>query len=212
MKEDIIADKYIRMPSTSTYALGVEALRKLGHKPFTFKENILARVEAFESGDYRLFNRWLDSCTGIVYKADTEKFKIVPNCAELCRIPAGFLEKFMPVEYAKIEGIELDSSTNARYNTSLRKKEIVEHPAWLAAVEEDKYLLKKYRDIVLKVYAVKRGETNHLMSFSLGGHPPTDELRSLFVNYIAHKSDAGCKYSMGRNDYLDVNGSFIRRW
>ena len=87
MSTDLIAGKYILMPQTLTYAKGVEALRVASVKrQFTLKENILARVEAYESGDERLFDTWLDLCTGIAYKAGTTKFKIIPECAELIGI------------------------------------------------------------------------------------------------------------------------------
>ena len=92
--------EHILMPKTSTYALGVYALRDAYLRggcsdqplfdnlvrPLTFRENILARVEDYErivgsdgkgrdkKERLRLFEIWLDSCTGIGYKAGTTKF------------------------------------------------------------------------------------------------------------------------------------------
>ena len=155
MATDLIAGKYVLMPSARTYALGVEELRQASVKrPFTFKENLQARVEAYESGDYRLFETWLNSCTGIVYKAGTTRFKIIPSCAELIGINKDFSHSFLPVEYDTIAGVELDSS-KGKYNHLLTKAEVLEHPAWLASVEGDRTLLSAYTDIVFKAYASK---------------------------------------------------------
>ncbi len=194
--DPLIAGKYILMPQTSTYALGVDALRKKGAKrPFTFKENIQARVEAYESGDHRLFETWLDSCTGIAYKAGTTKFKIVPNCEQLRNIPKDFSQAFMPINYAKIDGIELDSGSTlfgkrAIYNTRLTKAQIVEHPAWLATVEDDKALLKTYTDIVFAAYASRYSASDKLMCFWVRQDTSTDELRAAFVHNLSNNSYA----------------------
>ena len=172
--------KSLLMPPVSTYAQGGQALRKMGATPLTFKENIQARVEAYESGNHYLFDTWLDSCTGIVYKAETTEFKIVPNCEQLRNISKDFSKKFLSVDYSKIEGYELDSGRKLfgiKYNKSLTKAEIIEHPAWLAVMEEDKALLKTYMDIVFVEYATKYGATSHLMGFYAGGI--TDKMRRI---------------------------------
>ncbi len=202
--DPLIAGKYIWMSQTFTYALGVEALRKERAEPFTFKENLQARVEASESGDHRLFETWLDSCTGIAYKAGTTKFKIVPQCAELCTIPAEFSEAFMSIDYGKIEGIELDSDKTAKYNTLLTKAEICKHPVWLAAVGEDKALLKTYTDIVFAVHKVY-GKTAQLMRFGGQQNTPTDELRALLLfSWDLYT------YTFGHN-HLGSNSHFLAR-
>jgi len=195
------------MPRTSTYARGIEALRTISKTPLTFKENILARVEAYESSDHRLFDTWLDSCTGIVYKAGTTKFKIVPNCTELRGISADFSQHFIPVNYAKIEGIELDSGSSlfvksVKYNGLLTKAEIVSHPAWLTAMDGDKHLLKTYTDIVFSAYAAKYSASDKLMGFWVRDNTKTDEGRALFVIDLGNGSNAD-----GGSLYYD--GSFL---
>mgnify|MGYP006883448250 CR=1 FL=1 len=47
---------------------------------------------------------------------------------------------FLSVDYDNLIGVELDR-TNAVYRTRLTKAKVIEHPAWLAAVEEDRDLL-----------------------------------------------------------------------
>jgi|GEM_PF-879683 len=206
--DTLIAGKYILMPQTSTYALGVDALRTLDKKTFTFKENILARVEAYESGDHRLFDTWLDSCTGIAYKKGTTKFKIINVCSELSGIAKEFNQFFLPTNYGKIDGVELDSDSrvfgkSAKYNSLLTKAEIVEHPAWLAVVDNDKVLLKNYTDIVFTAYAARHRATDKLMGFYVREKTATDELRALFVYDLFSYS-----YANGLNG-LNLSGRFL---
>ncbi|MFH1456327.1 MAG: hypothetical protein ABIF40_05260, partial [archaeon] len=124
----------------NTYALGVHKLRnecKLedSHptfvldgnrvfRPLTFRETIEARVNDYETlkdrdGNVRskedqlkLFKRYLHSCTGVAYKKSTTKFKIIPVCADLIGIDKDFNQHFLPINYANLTGIELDSSQN----------------------------------------------------------------------------------------------------
>jgi hypothetical protein len=210
--EDLIAG-YTLMPPFSTYALGMDALRSIGKKPFTFKENILARVEAYKSCDQSLFDTWLDSSCGIVYKAGTTKFKLVLDCKQLGDIPSDFSQNYLPVEYDKIDGVELDRGTRlfrlfrrtAKYNTLLSEAEIMEHPAWLAVVEEDKPLLKEYTDIVFNEYETEYDETDRLMGFYVQQNTKEDELRTVFVDYLDSGSCASGCYS------LHSDGCFLRR-
>jgi len=167
--------KYVLMPETSTYAQGVEALRNVGARPLTFKENILVRVEAYESGDTSLFDVRLNSCTGMVYKKRTTKFKIVPYCKQLRTIPKDYPSAVMSIDYSTINGIELDSST-AKYNQPLRKAEILDHAGWLEIMEGDRALLKNYIDILNAV-----NKNDEMMCFVLRQHILTDELISVFV-------------------------------
>ncbi len=204
MDTDLIAGKYLLMPQASTYARGVEALRAASVKrPFTFKENILARVEAYESGDHSLFDIWLDSCTGIAYKTGTTQFKIIPQCAELIGINKDFSQRFLPVEYNTIMGVELDCS-KGKYNQSLTNAEIMEHPAWLAVMEGDRTLLRAYTDIVFRAYGAKYHSTHKQMGFDVRKNTPTDELRAVFVH------DLVCISSADGGDDLSNGGCFLR--
>ena len=208
-EEDKIAGRYILMPRTSTYALGIDALRKIGKKPFTFREKIQARVEAYESGDHRLFDTWLDSSCGIAYKKGTTKFKLVLDCKQLCDLSPDFSQFYLPVKYDKIDGVELDSGKRvmrktAKYNTLLTKAEIQEHPAWLEVVG-DKALLKAYTDIVFNEYEKKYRKKDVLMGFYVGQKTAEDELRAVFVGSLNGGSNADGYYG------LYSGGRFLRR-
>ncbi len=212
---------YILMPQVSTYALGVQALRDsyargecpeqptivLGGmtvpRPLTFKETLEARVKDYESmkpGDerLRLFNHWIDSCTGIAYKAGTTRFKLRPISAELVSIDKDFNDNFLPLRYDSLTAPELDSSRGP-YNQLLTKDQVLVHPGWQSAVEHDTALLRAYTDIV---FAEK--SASQLMSFWVRQNTPTHELRALFVGSLGYNSDA---YGV---DILIGSGSFLR--
>ena len=213
--------------SSSTYALGVhELLRKaeaehaLGHpkisisgkvvyRPFTFEEDIAIRVEAYEKAGseeerLKLFDNWLDSCTGIAYKAETTKFKIILVCNELITIDEGVRSSFLSGSYRGFTGIALDSS-DGKYNTGLSKSEILVHPAWLACVNDNKPLLKTYTDIVFAEYAKKYGKAEKLMGFYVRQNTDSDELRAVGVHYLGVDSDADGDWS------LNFVGRFLLR-
>ncbi len=219
-----IQGEYDLMAQTATYALGVQALRESyarGECPnqptiviggatvpraLTFKENLEARVNDYERlkpGDerLRLFKKWIDSCTGVAYKAGTTKFKIIPACHELITIDKDSRDNFLSVQYDLISVPELNSAgSNGKYNLLLTKDEVLVHPGWLAAVEGDTALLRSYHDIVF----AERPRNTGLMSFWVRQNAPTDELRALFVLNLDDNSNAvGYKI-------LNYNGSFLR--
>ena len=181
-----------------TYARGVAKLRELGELPKMFKENIEARVTAYENGDRELFNIWLDSCTAVVNKKRSTKFKIVPKSKDLITIPENFNGACLPVAYAGVKnGIGLDSS-KGKYNQPLSEGEPLVHKGWLAAVE-DKSLLKAYHNIIFKGFKQERA-----MGFYVRENTPKDELRALFVGGLG-----GYSYAGGYG-YLNGGGPFLR--
>ena len=159
---------------------------KMVYRPLTFKENIAVRVNDYEmlknpdgsertaEERLRLFGRWLDSCTGIAYKAGTTRFKIIPICEQLITIKKGFTKCFLLIDYDHINGVELDNK-NGKYNTLLSQNETLEHPGWRTAVD-DNQLLKTYAQII---FAEKN--QNKAMGFWVGSNKETDELRALWV-------------------------------
>lgn len=186
--------------TASTYAQGVAKLRAAGEQPKTFKQNIEARVVAYENGDHELFDAWLDSCTGIAYEAGTTKFKIIPKCNDLITIPEGFNQYFLPVVYSAVSGAQLNSQ-KGKYNQLLKKGEVLKHRGWLASVE-DKPLLKAYCDIVFNELKTKYGRDAG-MSFYVKQNTATDELRALFVSSLIN-------FSFAFGDYdLSSGGSFL---
>ena len=234
--ELVMAEKidreYIFMPQTSTYALGVDALRKSYEngecslqptyiqpdgsrivRPLTFRKNLQARVETYntlnnpdgsaKTDDERLklFNKLLDSCTGIAYKAGTTKFKIVHQSMDLIEIPSEFNSEFIQIDYNSIDGIELDSN-DAQYGALLTPSQAKSHPAWLAAVEEDTALLSEYADIVFSLLKEKYKRKDG-MGFWVRSNTETDELRALWVSNLNFNSVA-----IGIN-FLNYIGSFL---
>jgi len=184
-------------------------------RPLTFRENLRARIEDYNrlensDGSQRnmedrlklLTERWLDSCTGVAYQSGTDKMKIILVCNELIEIPSGFNDPFFPVNYANIEGFELDRS-EAKYGELLTKDQVLNHPAWQAAVEDDKNLLKEYCDIVFSQLMEKYSRDNG-MRFWVRSTTENDELRALFVSILNNNS-----YAYGISN-LGNNGSFLR--
>ncbi|MFH1682869.1 MAG: hypothetical protein ABIA37_03660 [Candidatus Woesearchaeota archaeon] len=217
-----IKGDYILMPRVYTKALGLQALREACkqennqvhprftldkktqiYRPLTFKENLEARVNDYESNKnsderIRLFNRWLDSCTGIAYKKKSTKFKIIPECQELITLDRDFDEDFLQIDYSKLQGIELDSN-QSKYNEVLTKAKVLNHPAWNAAVEGDKSLLTTYTNIIFN-----EKQADKLMGFWLRITGDQDGLRALYVYNLDGNSNA---YGV---DNLDDYGSFLR--
>ncbi|MDP3733976.1 MAG: hypothetical protein Q8R37_01995 [Nanoarchaeota archaeon] len=220
---------YKIMPQTNNYASSVYQLRrhceqekstthptfvidgKTVHRPFTFKENIQARVEDFytlydENGKkrdlqdrLRLFNIWLDSCTGIAYKANSSKFKIIPQCEQLITIDEVFNEQFLPIDYDSVDGIRLNRNEGT-YNQLLTPEQVLNHPAWLAAVEENKPLLQEYINIV---FSQRKGKN---MGFWLRTNIMEDhQLRAVFVSNLSNNSNAS------GNSNLSSYGAFLAR-
>lgn len=217
----------IIMPTTVTYAQGVQALQtacavdacahpqfakpdgSLVYRPLTFKENIAARVYDYETLHHpdgtertkedrlRFFSRWLDSCCGVAYQMNTDRFKLVLECPELMTIAADFNEASLPISYDEVSGIELIRDDS--YRRLLSKAKVLEHAGWRAAVEDDTYLLTTYRDIV---FAEK--DVEQAMGFWVREDCTIDQLRALFVDFLVSSSGA---YG-GSN--LDNDGSFLR--
>ena len=191
----------------NTYALGLHALRKaciaennqehpnytvrgsIIYIPLTFKENIEARVNDYESHKpaderLRLFNTWLDSRCAIAYQIGTGKFKLDLQSSDLTALPPDFNQLFKTIDYSQINGQEFDRS-EGKYNTRLTKDEVLNHPAWLALVEGDQRLLKKYCDIV---FAERKGRK--LMAFWLFDTPTENQLRAVCVINLGNSSNA----------------------
>ena len=207
-----IIGSYARMPQANTYALGAHALReqcikennlvhpKLNsvYRPLTFKETIEARVEEYNKGNKVLFNYGFSTSSGIVYKANSTKFKIIPLCEQLIQIPKDFKKEYLPADYSNFKELELDFS-KGKYDEGLTQTEVLDHPAWNAMLEDDKALLKAYSDIIFKDY-----KKSNAMGFYKTDNPSKDQLRPLFVSNIDFVSDAD------GDDNLNDYGRFLR--
>ncbi len=226
--------EYALMPLQNTYAKGVHTLRnsyvrkeevpsQLWYKsngqklvrPLSFRENLLARVDNFETlknkdGSVRtmeerlkFFNMWFDSCTGLAYSSQNENdFMIISICEELIIMPENFRKEYLLIDYTHFQskGFSLKRS-QAKYCQALTHSEVITHPAWIASVEEDIGLLCTYASIVFDQTNERRNES---MSFYLKDKMEKDQLRGMFVSNLDDSSFASA------SNYFYVDSSFLR--
>ncbi len=183
----------------STYAEGIAQLKEQGRRPFTFAENVEARIADYEANgeDAELFKTWLDSVTGVAYKAHSTKFKLILRSDKLENIPQDFNQNFIPIDYDAEQGVELDRA-KGKYNQLLTREEAKNHEFWLAAMGGDKEKLVEYVDIWFDKKGVKKG-----MSVYLRSNTSSDELRALVLNYGNDYSNANGYYN------LDYSARFL---
>jgi len=191
-------------PSSVHPLFNLSATQKV-YRPLTFKENIEARINDFEtktnpdgsprSNDdlKKLFLVYLDSCTGIAYKAESTRFKIDPECKTLITINNSFNQAFHPIDYSTFNGVELDSSKDV-YNSLLSKSKFLDHEGYRLLYSDDKKLMNTYWDIV---HSLK--SQDNLMSFWVKQNTSTDELRALYVNNINNNSNANGNNNLNNN-------------
>lgn len=223
---------YVLMAPTSTYALGVEAIREsynncecpsqpIFTKPdgscivrsLTFRENLQARIE-----DYNTLN----NADGSI-KTDDERLRFfnkwLDSCTGIAYKKGTTKFKIVPQSQDLIEipsefkeaflEINYDSidgieldSSKNKYNDLLTLSKVKSHPAWITTVEEDTVLLSEYANIVFGLLKEKYKRTNG-MGFFVRSNTKTDELRALFVSNIDDYSYAVGNYS------LNNGGSFL---
>jgi hypothetical protein len=166
-------------------------------RPLTIKKTLQSRIEDFNTSHNldgterspedrkRLFLDYFDTCTGIHYNPNTDKFMIIPCCGQLITLPNSFSYPFVNVPYGSLQGIELDR-TQSESGSLLTKQDVLRHKGWLALFENDAVLLKEYADIV---FSLKEG---NLMGFWLRSKTDVTrpELRSVWVNSIGGSSYA----------------------
>ena len=179
-------------------------------RPLTFKETIEKRVNDYnvlenpdgskrtEEKRLRLFNVYLDSCTGIANKKNSKKFKIVPVCKELILIDKNFNDAYLPVDYNSIGGNVVDGS-KGKFNQLLTEREVLNNAGWIEALEGDKALLKEYSGIVYSL----RDKGSKLMAFRVNENTSEDQLRALCLDSIGSYSNAGC------SSILSVSGRLL---
>lgn len=164
--------------TVDTYVMGIAELKELGKRPFTFSENIEARLINYEVNgeNARLFGIRLDSVTGIVYKAGSTKFKVVLRSDKLENIPLGFSQSVIPVDYDAEQGVELDS-TEDKYDQRLTREEAKNHKFWLAVMNNDKEKLVRYVNLWFDKTGKEKG-----MGVYLRGRIGQDELWALVID------------------------------
>ena len=209
----------ILMPQVDTYALGVEALRNACvaennprqpkvvidgrelYRPNTFLENIEARITDFNTltnpdgtprsmeERLRYFSTWLDSCCGVAYQAKTTKLKLGLQCPQLIGIVKDFADRFLPVDYASFQGIELDSN-NKTFARDAR----------MTLLEGKTDVYTEY----LQVLKAAKGK-EVIPGFWVQQNTGVDQLQAAYVNLLGNYSIA--------NGYNLLNnlGRFLRR-
>jgi len=174
-------------------------------RPFTFAENLRARLEDDKSP---LWDSYLNSCTGILYKGNPKggvvKFKIIQISEGLLGLPENFSREYVPLNFDAIETEETFRTDSVVCNQVLTPDMARGHRAWLAAAGYDQKLLNDY---VKRAEAKAREQGNNLeeffMNFWTVEKPKTDQLRSLVV-------DNGYSSSAYGVDHLYNGGRFAR--
>jgi hypothetical protein len=153
---------------------------------------MLARLD-----DDKLLSTFLDSFTGIAYDGKGN-FRIKDKPKELLEIPENFNERKTKTEYDAFGGVELRIK-DAKYNDSLTEDEVLEHPAWIAAVNGNKNLLRRYTRNWFKRTGRQKG-----MGFYVDKNAEEGDLRALVLG-----SDDGSSSACG---YGSLNGiaCFVR--
>ncbi|MDP2907327.1 MAG: hypothetical protein Q8O03_05285 [Nanoarchaeota archaeon] len=171
--------------SAANYAKGIAKLKEQGRKPFTFSENIEARIIDYKNNgeDSELFMTSFSSVTGIVYKAHSTKFKLIVRSDKLENISLGSRRKYITVNYNAEQGVELDSA-KGKYGEYLTRKEAKNHEFWLAVMNGDKEKLTDYVDM----WFDKTGLEG--MGVYLISNTKQNELRSLVLDYGGFNSSA----------------------
>lgn len=183
---------------SKTYAKGIAKLKEQGKMPFTFAENIEARIIDYTTNceDAELFRIWLDSVTGIAYKAKSTKFKLILRSDKLENIKSVFSRNFVPVEYSAEKGIEFDSR-KGKYNQNLTREEAKSHKFWLELMNGNKERLAEYVDIWFDKTGKEKG-----MGIFLRNNTTEDELYSLPFDFYGDSDANG-------NSILDYKVRFI---
>ncbi|MDP2908432.1 MAG: hypothetical protein Q8N77_01360 [Nanoarchaeota archaeon] len=190
----------IEVISADTFAEGIAQLKEQGQEPFTFAENVEARIADYEANgkNVKLFNIWLDSVAGVAYKANSTKFKIILRSDKLENIVSGFNQSFIPVNYDAEQGIELDSK-KGEYNRDLTREEVKNHEFWITVIGGDKEKLAEY----VNIWFDKTGKEKS-MGVYLRDNTSQDELRELVLS-----SDNSNSCADGNYDLLISNARFL---
>jgi hypothetical protein len=156
--------------------------------------------------DNSLFNLWFDSCTAIVYKANSDEFLIVPKCDLLLNIDKDFNKPSIILtdkEYddmKKQKGTVVLNRNEVKCDERLTLDEVKNHKVWLALCEGDKKLLSDYAEYYFKEFGKEEA-----MAFWVQNKSGKNELRSVVLD-----SDYCYSYADG-NDRLYCNSHFVSR-
>lgn len=186
------------------------------YRPFTLREDLIARLIEFNTltnpdGSQRsledrlvLSSMWNNSCTGVIRKKKSTKYKIVPIFEPAITLAKGKTLWSLPVSYDDINVPELDSSKGI-YNRPIPKDKICDHEGWRFAGEDDVPTLREYVAFVEEARAQTGLSTEAYMAFYLSGNIAERDISgALFVSSLDNDSGAN-------GGDLDSGGSFVRR-
>lgn len=156
-------------------------------RPLNFKETITAKIENEN------FKKSYSTCSAILYKVNSTRFKIINICDELINIQSNFVDSKYDINYNLINSEEFDSK-KIKMNENLNLEEILKHPVYLHLLENDSELLEKYVNNIINKFPNKP-----IMRFGINLYPNEDYLRAITIN----ESDVFGNYA------LDSKTTFI---
>jgi hypothetical protein len=198
-EEDYVNDSYSIIKG-KTYSGAVRGLRDLlndepnGHPymtiggsikiyhQLTFRQNILARVNDYETRTKRtdnernrLFLMYLDTSSAIIYPTITSKFKISKLNEELIHIPKYDAGKYLDVNYAAFKDTEFNI-WDITYNTPLKKNAFLHHKVYRMLFDDDVKLMETYWNI-----AYSLTKNSDMMELTIFPQSPFDRLHALSI-------------------------------
>ena len=151
-----------------------------------------------------LWQKYLDSCTEIIYKKNSYDFKIVPVSVDLMKLKRDFGELFVSgLDYDIVDGIPLNSAQGI-YGELLSDEQFLAHKAWRAVFDadkskEDELVMREYRKVWKEVFRLLQGEVPEKgMGFRVRRNTAVNELRALFV-YNFDSSNASGNFNLDGN-------------
>ncbi len=178
-------------------------------RPLTAEETMEAMLDDYfcegagKDQRRRLWQKKIDTCTAIVYKSQSTKFKIVSPSEDLILITEDCLKGYLQVNYDKLPGIELDSEKGV-FGMGLYKAKALKHDAWLAAAGGKGYLLREYCEVMFALIK-EIWNLDQAMAFGITPFVKETKLHSLVLS--------GTNNSGNAIGYYDPNNasSFVRR-
>ena len=169
------------------------------YRPFTKKENMVARID-----DSELFKKFLHSCTGNAYKKRTNLMKTSPICKEIITLDKDFSGSYLMVDYDNFDGEEIDVTKTSERDKSLTSMGGREDKENIEVYDCHKLKLIEYR----KNYFGRRvtfNEQKNLMRYYTREQRPDNQLRALVI-LSGGDNDSDINY----DDRLDDRAQFAR--
>jgi len=145
-------------------------------RPLTIEEQVKVFVDNYAKGR-ELLNIFWDSCSAIVYKGNSSRFKILSLSPQLLSLDQETEIAELDIDYHKIEGPEFDRKDSA-YRVPLSLEQYISHPV-LNELLPDLALRREYGKIAGKMN--KKGD---VFSLFVEPNPLKDVLKPLYINHL----------------------------